>query len=88
MNFFGELLLNLRERTYFVVVKLFVILCFYDLFYGFFLMSSQFGLTSFCVGLHVCFFVCLLFFEEAERRELRVEGEGGTPEGNRNESGN
>ena len=37
MNFFGELLLNLRERTYFVVVKLFVILCFYDLFYGFFL---------------------------------------------------
>lgn len=51
-------------------------------------MSSQFGLTSFCVGLHVCFFVCLLFFEEAERRELRVEGEWGTPEGNMNESGN
>ena len=55
-------------------------------------MSSQFGLTSFCVGLHVCLFVCLfvclLFFEEAERRELRVEGEWGTPEGNRNESGN
>ena len=37
MNFFGELLLNLKERTYFVVVKLFVILCFYDFFTGFFL---------------------------------------------------
>lgn len=34
-----------------------------------------------------CLFVCLLFFEEAEGRELRVEGEWGTPEGNRNKSG-
>ena len=75
MNFFGELLLNLRERTYFVVVKLFVILCFYDLFYGFFLMSSQFGLTSFCVGLHVCFFVCY-FLRRRRGGSLELRGNG------------
>ena len=87
MNFFGELLLNLRERTYFVVVKLFVILCFYDLFYGFFF--DEFSIwTYFVLCWFACLFVCLLFFEEAERRELRVEGEWGTPEGNRNESRN
>ena len=45
-------------------------------------MSSQFGLGFFFVGLHVfvlvCMFVCSFVFEG--RRELRVEGEWGTPE--------
>ena len=37
------------------------------------MIRSQFGLGCFYVGLHVCLFVCLLFFEEG--REFRVEGE-------------
>ena len=37
------------------------------------MIRSQFGLGYFYVGLHVCLFVCLLFFEEG--RELRVKGE-------------
>ena len=57
MNFFGELLLNLKERTYFVVVKLFVILCFYDFFTGFFYEFSIW--TYFVLGWFACLFVCL-----------------------------